>query len=127
MTLNELKIAILEDGVIDADEVVQLRDVLYADGVIDREEADILFDLNDAVSGKENSPDWGAFFTEALTNHVLADETSPGVLDEDESNYIISKVQADGTIDPIEKALVKNIMAEAQSVPDTFRAFAESI
>ena len=58
-SLADLKAAILDDGIIDDDEVGKLRERLYADGVIDREEADFLFDLNDAVSGKDNAASWG--------------------------------------------------------------------
>lgn len=57
-TLNELKKELLADGVIDAAEVVELKEVLYADGVIDKSEAEFLFELNDAVSGKNNHESW---------------------------------------------------------------------
>lgn len=58
MTLNELKADLLADGIIDADEVARLKEVLYEDGVIDKEEADFLFEINDAVTGKDNDPAW---------------------------------------------------------------------
>ena len=50
-TLEQLKKELLEDGIIDAQEVEELQAVLYADGVIDKDEANFLFELNDAVSG----------------------------------------------------------------------------
>ena len=52
--LEELKKSVLEDGIIDAAEVKEIRDVVYADGKIDQEEAEFLFELNDAVSGHNN-------------------------------------------------------------------------
>jgi uncharacterized membrane protein YebE (DUF533 family) len=120
---DALKNQILEDGVIDADEVKLLRKELYADAVIDREEADFLFALNDATSGADNDPSWRAFFVEALSDHVLKDKVSPGVVDDDEAAYLISKIMADGVVDANELALLVNITAKARSTPQAFSSF----
>ena len=53
-TLQEYKAELLADGIIDANEVKELEQLLFTDGKIDSEEADFLFELNDAVSGKDN-------------------------------------------------------------------------
>jgi regulator of replication initiation timing len=119
-SLKELAKDMIADGVIDADEVSQLRKRLYDDGVIDREEADFLFQLNDGTSGNENHPSWQALFVEAITTHVLEDETTPGVLDDDEAVWLIKHMEADGQIDANEQALVDNIKAKATSVCDSF-------
>ena len=119
--LSELKTQILEDGIVDAEEVAQMKERLYADGVIDREEADFLFAINDAVSGKANDASWQTLFVEAITAHVLEDEASPGEIDEDEAAWLVKNIQADGQVDAIEKALVENILAKAKSVPDSVR------
>lgn len=119
-SLKELADDMIADGVIDADEVSQLRERLYDDGVIDREEADFLFQLNDGTTGNKNHPSWQAFFVEAITAHVLEDETTPGVLDDDEAKWLIRQMEADGTIDANEQALVDNIKAKATSVCDSF-------
>ena len=74
MTLNELKADLLADGIIDADEVARLKEVLYEDGVIDKEEADFLFEINDAVTGKDNDPAWEAFFIQAIADFLLKDD-----------------------------------------------------
>ena len=120
-SLAELKTQILEDGIIDGTEVAQIKERLYADGVIDREEAEFLFELNDAVSGKENDPGWTSLFVEAISAHVLEDEQSPGEVDDDEAAWLIGKLQADGQIDATEKALLKNILASAKTVPAALR------
>jgi len=119
-SLEELAKDFIADGVIDAEEVTQLRERLYEDGVIDREEADFLFELNDGTSGNKNAPSWQTFFVEALTDHVLQDDTSPGVLDEDEAEWLIKNVEGDGQIDANEQALIDNIKAKAKSVCDSF-------
>jgi uncharacterized tellurite resistance protein B-like protein len=116
---HELKTSILADGVIDESEVKQLREVLYADGKIDREEAELLFELNDAVSGKANDDSWEALFVEAITSHLLEDETSPGEIDEDEAKWLLAKIQGDGQLDKTERALLLNLKDKAKKFPLT--------
>ena len=121
--LADFATAILDDGIIDAAEVSKIRERVYADGIVDREEADFLFELNDATSGADNDASWQALFVEALSDHVLKDEISPGVIDEDEAAYLVSKIEADGVVDGNELALLVNIAATGQGAPDSFNAF----
>lgn len=119
--LASLKDAILEDGVIDAAEAKMIATVIYGSGGaagagVSRTEADFLFALNDAVSGKKNAPAWKKLFVEAVTKHVLGDETSPGIVDDAEAKYLLSKIQADGEVDDTEKALIANIRRKAKFV-----------
>ena len=116
-TLSELKQSILEDGVIDAQEVKQLKEVLYADGVIDKEEAEFLFELNDAVSGKDNDASWETFFINTISDFLLEDETSPGEIDEEEAQWLLQKIQGDGQLDKIERALLDNLKNKSKSFP----------
>lgn len=121
--LDEFAADILDDGIIDAKEVEQIKERLYADGVIDNEEADFLFKLNDGVSGAENDPTWKDLFVEALTDFVTKDETSPGVVDADEATYLIEKIKGDGKVDDIELALLVNITANAQECHESLNDF----
>ena len=116
-TLEELKKDLLADGIIDAAEVKELEEVLYEDGVIDKDEADFLFELNNAVSGKENTPEWKDFFVKAITSFVLDDEQSNGEVDEDEAKYLYDQIKGDGQIDDIEMALLENIKAKSKNFP----------
>ena len=116
-TLEELKKELLADGIIDAAEVKELEEVLYEDGVIDKDEADFLFELNNAVSGKENAPEWKDFFVKAITSFVLDDEQSNGEVDEDEAKYLYDQIKGDGQIDEIEKSLLENIKAKSKNFP----------
>lgn len=121
--LSELAAAITADGVVDAEEVQKIRERIFADQVIDREEADFLFTINDAVSEGNNDPGWQDLFVEALTTHVLKDEKSPDVLDDEEANYLMAKIQADKKVDATELALLVNLCASAKSTPDAFQTF----
>lgn len=113
---DNLKKSLLADGVIDAAEVASLRKQLFADGVIDREEADLVFDLNDATSGHKNDPSWQALFVDAITAFLLADEKTPGVVDDDEAAWLLAHIEKDGEYDDNEKALIKNLKAKAKSM-----------
>lgn len=116
-TLEELKKELLEDGIIDAQEVATLEEVVFEDGVVDKEEADFLFDLNNAVSGNNNAPEWKDFFVKAITSFVLDDDKSNGEIDDDEAKYLYDQIKSDGKIDEIEKALLENIKAKSRNFP----------
>ena len=117
VSLEELKKELLADGKIDAEEVNKLREVLYADGKIDQEEADFLFELNDAISGKQNDSSWNQFFMEAISNYLLNDEKSPGVIDDDEGKWLVEKIGADGQVDGVEKQLLNHLKTNAKKMP----------
>lgn len=87
--LDQVKRAVLEDtgplrtgsglqkGVIDEAEVELLRRILYAFGgdgniAITRDEAEILFDINDATVDEEPNPAWTDLFTKAIANVLMA-------------------------------------------------------
>jgi len=117
INIDQLKKEILDDGKIDREEVERLRKTLYADGKIDHEEADFLFELNDAVSGKKNDPAWNQFFVQAISDYLLKDERSPGVIDEDEGRWLVEKIGADGQVDGVEKQLLDNLKKNAKKMP----------
>ncbi|NCB79554.1 MAG: TerB family tellurite resistance protein [Bacilli bacterium] len=118
-TLEALKAELLADGIIDAEEVAQLKKVLYNDGIIDKEEADFLFELNDAVTGKANDASWESFFIQAIADFLLKDEVSPGEIDKEEAEWLLKRIGADGKVDGTEKALLEKLKAEAESLPET--------
>lgn len=116
--LDLLKLQLLADGIIDANEVKTIKDVIYDDGKIDREEAEFLFELNDAVSGKDNAPEWKTLFVDAITSYVLDDLLTPNVIDEDEAVYLYEHIKSDGQVDDIELALLENLKSKSKNFPD---------
>ena len=116
--LTELKKELLADGVIDAAEVKTIKEVIYEDGNIDKEEAEFLFDINDAVSGKENAPEWKDLFINAITSFMLEDETSPNEIDDEEAKYLYEKIKGDGQVDELERALLENLKAKSNNFPE---------
>lgn len=67
----------IEKGKIADNEVELLRRILYSFGgdgnvAITRAEAEVLFDINDAVAGAGPNPAWTDLFVKAITNVVMA-------------------------------------------------------
>ncbi|MDR2642773.1 MAG: hypothetical protein LBC74_08255 [Planctomycetaceae bacterium] len=115
--IAEVVESILADGVIDDAEVAELRKRLYADNKIEKDEAEALFKINDGVKGKSNSAAWTNLFAEAVSDFLLNDETSPGVVDDNEGTWLIKKLEGDGEIDANEKVLLKTLKEKAKSLP----------
>jgi len=121
-SLDLLAKEILEDGIIDANEVKLIKERIYADGMIDREEANFLFTLNDATSGKENDPSWNQLFVDAIATHVLEDKTSPNVIDEEEATWLLKSIESDGKIDKNEKSLLAYLQKHATKIHPSLAA-----
>lgn len=112
--LVAIRQAILDDGPISHERVEQVRRVVYARGNtgregVDRRLASFLFDLNDAIADRPNHAAWTALFVEAISDHVLDDEESPGEVDHSEAKWLIERIEADGQYDETEKALLAKI------------------
>ena len=116
--LEQLKKDLLADGIIDAEEVKTIKEVIYEDGKIDKDEADFLFELTDAVSGKENAPEWKSLFIDAITSFMLEDEVSPNEIDDEEANYLYNQIKGDGQVDETERALLENLKAKSKNFPE---------
>lgn len=126
LELIELKNSILADGKIEADEVVQLRRILFADGQIDQEEANFLFELNNAVSDNTNDETWQSFFVEAIAGYLLDDTNSPNEIDNSEGDWLLEKLQGDGQIDKTEQLLLKQLATKATIMPESLKVFIKS-
>jgi uncharacterized membrane protein YebE (DUF533 family) len=116
-TLETLKNEILADGIIDAAEVAEVREVLFADGSIETEEAEFLFEINNAVSGNQNHPSWSDLFIEAISSYLLDDAKSQGEIDADEAEWLFEKINGDGMIDELERTLLLNLKSKVKSFP----------
>lgn len=118
MLLQELRNAILADGVIDSNEVSLLKEELYSNGVIDQKRAKVLFEINNAVTGNANSPEWGDFFIRAVTDFVLQNEDSPGVVDDENATSLLERVFHEDHVEvnDMERDLLSNIQKQATSV-----------
>ena len=60
-------------------DVQLIRKVIYAPGsaggfTVTLEEAELIFDLNDATIAAENAPGWGDLFVKAIANHLIEND-----------------------------------------------------
>lgn len=113
--LKELETVVTADGRVDANEVATIRAAFLADGKIDRAEADALFRINDAVTNADNDPSWPVLFSELVAAHVLEDDTSPGVVSDEEAQYLAERISGDGSVDAAERALLGLLKSKAQA------------
>ena len=111
-----LKKVLLADGALDGDEARLLRGEVMDDGVVDEEEIRFLASLRDDATS--TSPEFDAFFFEALKSNILAD----GRIDEDEVNFLREIVFADGEVDENEKAFLTDLKQSAEGSVDSFNA-----
>lgn len=114
--MQELVDSVVADGIVDAEEVKEIRKVFYEDGKIDQEEADAMFEINDGVSGAENDESYQQLFVDVLSDFVLKDDETPGVVDESEGDYLAEKIEGDGNLDDVEKALLANLRDNATDI-----------
>ena len=120
--LDSVRTAVIADGIVDEDEVEMMKKVVYGLGGgggsdVDRAEADMVFDINDATTKNEgHAASWQSFFVEAIAKHVLEDETSPNEIDEDEGDWLISRIEGDGSYDSNETALLLHIKENAKAI-----------
>lgn len=105
---------VLDDGVIDADEVAEIRARLYADDVIDEDEANFLFALND---GKTSAgPAWQELFVEALTDFLLSED--PNTLSAARSDWLADRIEGDGEVDELERSLLMRLSDEGVTLSE---------
>ena len=126
-SLSTLIDEIKADGKIDANEVARLREELYRDGKIDRTEAKALVELNEKCgSNVGTDPSWKELFAEAISDAMLKDESSPGVIDSEEAAWLTDAFGADGQIDANETHALKMIKERATSITGLDELFARA-
>jgi uncharacterized membrane protein YqhA len=113
-----LKTTVFIRGNISEEDVLQMREAVYADGGISGDKADILFEIKDAFLNKKTHPSWEAFFIETITNFLLRDTKSPGKIDDDEAQWLRAQIQYDGKLGHIDKALLANLKRKSLNFPE---------
>lgn len=112
---------LLADGAIDAAETTVLRAEILADGVVDREEVEFITGLRNATT--KSSPEFVAFFFDALAQHLLAD----GALDKEEADVVRRILLADGVIDDQERAFMKGLRSKAKTISPEFETLLREV
>jgi hypothetical protein len=116
MSILEIRNDVFSDGVIDTDEVSRLEEAVYATGVVSMESASILFEINDAVTGNPNAPEWEEFFIRAISDAITASEGNIGTVGSESVSFLVEHVLADDEVDDAERAMLLFIRNHATSV-----------
>jgi hypothetical protein len=105
-------------GGIDADEVLRLRKDVFGDGIVSRDEAKLLFYLNERA-GHGNDEAWDDFFVEALSTYFVWKQEPVGYLSDEDARFLVEQITKDGVIDDTtEFALLINIFQHLRTAPE---------
>lgn len=128
-SLKALAAKVESDGVIDAQEVRVLKDDLVRDRFVMRDEAEILFSLQESVkeetfAGDESFHD---LFVEGVTSFLLNDPDAPGCLSVERFAWLQERISADHRYTGMESDLLKNLVMRAKALPPSFYDWARHL
>ena len=124
MNYYDIRDTVIQNGIIDETLAQRIQSFIFSQQTIDINTAKILFELHSIVSGKDNSPIWKNIFSTTITQVVLEDEESPGVVDDEETIFIKKYIGHNDIVDDVELELLVNILEHAHSCSDAFIAYA---
>ncbi|WP_225205203.1 hypothetical protein [Novosphingobium huizhouense] len=111
------------DGVIDAHEVLALRQLVWPDGVVSPDEAEAILVLNDHV--REHTPEWTDFVVEAVGEFVINGCAPRGYVSADTADWLIARIDHDGRLDSMtELELIVRVLEKALNCPERLKAYA---
>jgi len=112
---------ISEKSTITADDVLRLRRDVFGDGIVSEAEAETIFRLDEKSDG---SPEWCAFYVEALTDYIVRQADPEGYVSESNAAWLMRQVQHDGHIKTqTELDLLVKVIENAKSSPEKLVAF----
>jgi len=116
--------AALQGGArISADDVLELRRLVWPDGAVSDAEAEAVFALNRLA--RDAGPEWSDFLIEAMTEYVVNARSPRGYVDEANAAWLIDQVDRDGTpVTATELQLVARILESALNAPASLKAWA---
>ena len=110
------------DGVITPEEILALRREGWGDGQVTHEEAEAIFLLDAALT--ERPAEWCDFLVEAIGEYVLNAWEPRGYVTEEQGNWLVSRVSADGTLDSMtELELLVRVLERAHNAPEALKQF----
>jgi len=114
---------VCQSGSVREADVQKLRELYYEDGLIAAQEADALFEINDACHVKD--PAWQAFFVEAVTDFVVGHAEPRGYINTDNSDWLIERITHDGAVETqTELEILIRTIDKARWSPESLARFA---
>jgi len=115
--MPDLVVPMVAAGAIIATDVLKLRREIFTDGVVDRNEAELLFYLNERC--RDHGTAWNDFFVDALTDYFVWQQQPKGYLGIDAGRFLIEGITRDGRIDGrTELELLVNVVHWARNCPE---------
>ena len=107
---------------ISADELRDLRARLWSDGRISPDEANQLFERNATTAA---TPEWTAFFVEAVSEYLLSGGEPRGYVSERDAEWLMDRIGRDRRIgSSAELELIVKLLERADYAPESLRQFA---
>ena len=123
LQLNNAMASMAKKSSLSADDVLAMRQEVFADGLVDRAEADALFAIDRSI--KDKASEWPDFFIEAITDYLVMVEVPKGYISEYNAAWVIRAVSSDGVVDAkVELEMLMRCMEKATSMPASLSAFA---
>jgi len=123
MHFRDLADRVAADGAIDADELLALRREGWGDGKITPDEAETLFEINDAIGAP--SAEWSDFFVDALGEFIVNQIEPKGFVSQAQADWLIGRIDRNGRTESLtELELLVRLSERALSVPQTLRDYA---
>ncbi len=110
------------DGAISPQELLALRQQGWGDGKIHRDEAEVLFAVNNSLHQPDGQ--WTDFFVEAIGEFVL-NGTEPRLMcNDEEAQWLIDQINRDGRLESMaELELLVRVVERAQNVPEALKHY----
>jgi len=110
-------------GRVTPQDVLALRPIVWNDGRMGQDEADAIFQINDACYAK--CPEWTDFFVEAGTVWLVEQAEPTGYVDDAKATWLIAQIDKDGVVDSVgELLLLITVLEKAANVPDGLKTYA---
>ena len=110
------------DGAITAEEILALRRAGWSDGTISPDEAEAVFELNDALS--EPTAEWSDFFVEAVGEFVVNGTEPRGYVSEANAAWLIARIDRDGALQGMtELELLVRVLERGVNAPEMLKTY----
>ncbi|MEQ1492246.1 MAG: hypothetical protein ABL932_17010 [Terricaulis sp.] len=109
------------DGVVTADEALEMRRIVFPDGVVSRDEAEMFIAVAARVANTDE--EWTHAFVEAISDYVLSKGAYPGHVDEETTSWMMAHFGKDGPRETEVEAVLK-VIERAESAPESLCVFA---
>jgi hypothetical protein len=122
-SFSDFSSALKSGATLSAEDVLALRRAVWPDGAVARSEAEAIFDLHRLT--REPGLEWGDFFIEAISDHVLNGTEPRGYVDDETAAWLIARIGRGGeAIGPVDLELVVRILEKAVNAPASLKAWA---